>query len=340
LIKHLFSLVVAFAVLILYAFWFYFLDRRLIFLYGHRHTTPFDCDTASRYWMTGLVAGGTVFFVTVIFGMVSKQLHAYTVPGWKQVWKNACLLLTAPVLALLLFIGKPPIPPFLSLWILAVLFVSLGVALYAGSFVVRRFRQSVWGFFDGLAFAMVFQPFPLYIDYGLRRGAIAFSIFAPIIIIVICVSWLYIMPYLHKRFRQPFNSPADVFLSGMTTAYLLLPLLHYLISRPNHVRYVSNSANFFAGELWIQILAYSVAGTMLWFIGKIRKQKDFTHVTHLLLLFGVMTAAGYLIMASAMGKDTDVWVCSNGQWLRQGNPIYEKPFPEECVITMEPETGR
>ncbi len=339
MITHLFSLIIALAVLILYAFWFYFLDRRLIFLYGHRHATPFDYDTVSRYWITGLVAGGVVFFVTVIFGLVSKRLHPNTVPGWKQVWKNTCLLLTAPVLAFLLFAGKPPIPLLLSLWISGILFASLGVALYAGSFVTQRFGQSVWVFFDGLALATVFQLFPLFIDYGLRRGASAFSIIAPAIIIVICVSWLYVMTYLYKRFGQSFNTPADVFLSGMTTAYLLLPLLHYLISRPNHVRYISNSANFFAGELWIQALAYTVAGVMLWFTGKIRRQKDFTHAIYLLLLLSVMTAAGHLITTSTAGKDTNIWVCNNGHWLRQGNPVYEKPFPEECVIAMDP-TGR
>lgn len=330
---YLHSLIVSVAVFILYFLWFLVLDRRLIFLYGHRHTTPFDADTASRYWMTGLVAGGVVLLANVVSGFLLRMLYRdMELPDWRRVWKNVCFILAVPILVLLLFIGRPAIALPLSLWIMVVLFASIGLALYAGSFIVRRFRESVWLFFEGLALVPVLQILPLAIDYGIRRSLPSTFIIAPLILIFAALLWLFVMTLLHKPFKQPFASQTNIFLSGLVVLYLLLPLVHYANSRPGYIRYISNSANFFAREVWVQVAALLMAAGVLRIAGKWRKQNSERSLKTLVFWLTAFAAAGYLIMGLAAGKETDIWKCEGDRWVKQGNPPYEKPFPEECGI--------
>src|SRR4030042_4805930 len=138
------SISIAVLILSFYFLWFVFLDRRLIFLYGHMHHSPFDLFTASRHWMTGLVVSAIVLIVYTIVNLVIKRLcRDYKLPDWKIVWKYSCLILSLSLLVLLTFMGKPPMSVLLSLWILIILFSGLRLALYASNFIVNNFRQSI-----------------------------------------------------------------------------------------------------------------------------------------------------------------------------------------------------
>lgn len=328
------SALISAVILTLYSFWFVFLDRRFTFLYGHLHSTPFDFRTASRYWMTGLVAsGGVLVAYTVINLVIKKLLRNYQLSDWKTVWKYSCLILPLPLFIILTFVGKPSIPTLLSFWILVVLFAGLRLALYASDLIVSSFRQSVWAFFDGLALVPILLFIPLGIEFGLRKSLPAILIITPVVIVGIALFGLWIMTLLHKRFKQPFSSFLNVFLSGLTTAYLLLPLYHYLTSRPKHI-YISDSSNFFANSIWLQVTAFLAVTGIIWLVNKWRGKKanDFNPVKKLLFLLVLLTVVGFLTSWATTGKETDIWVCENDQWVKQGNPPYEKPFDEECGI--------
>lgn len=317
-----------------YFLWFIFLDRRYIFLYGHRHSTPFDFGTASRYWMTALVTGGIVLIAYTIVNLIIKKFrHNYQLPDWKAVWKYSCLILTLPILIFLLFIGKPIIPILLSLWILSALLSALALALYASNFIVNNFRKSIWAFFDGLALMPILQLLPLSIEYGLRKSNPSILVIAPVVLILVGLFWFWIMTFFYKRFKQSYTSSINIYLSGLTFSYLLLPLLHYLGSRPGYIRYVSDSANFFAKGVWLQAATFLVAAAVVWLVGKWRKNNaDFNPVKKLLLFLTLLAVIGYSIMGVTTGRETDIWVCEDDQWVKQGNPPYEKPFDEECGI--------
>ena len=62
------------------------------------------------------------------------------------------------------------------------------------------------------------------------------------------------------------------------------------------------------------------------------KNNDFNPVKSLLFWLTLLTVVGFLITNVTAGKETDIWVCKNDQWVKQGNPPYEKPFDEECGI--------
>jgi len=320
-------------VLALYSLWFVFLDRRFIFLYGHLHSTPFDFRTASRYWMAGLVASGVILITCTVVNLVVKKIcRHYQLPNWKVIWKYVCLILVLPLFIILTFVGKPPIPALLFLWVLVVLFAGLRLALYASNFIVTNFSQSVFAFFDGLALVPVLLFIPLGLEFGLRKSLPAVLIVAPIVIAGIALFGLWIMILFYKRFKKPYPSQINIFLSGLVSSYLLLPLLHYLSSRPGYIRYISDSANFFANKIWLQLVAFLATAGILWLVGKWRKNNDFNSVKSLLCRLTLLAVVGYSIMSLTTGKETDIWVCKDDQWVKQGNPSYEKPFDEECGI--------
>jgi hypothetical protein len=138
---------------------------------------------------------------------------------------------------------------------------------------------------------------------------------------------------LYKRFKQSFTSPLNIFLSSLTTTYLLLPLYHYLTSRPKYI-YISDSANFFANSIWLQVATFLVAFGVIWLVNRWREKKadDLNPVKKLLFLLVMLTVTGFLIIWATTGKETDIWLCKDDKWVKQGNPPYEKPFDEECGI--------
>jgi len=299
------------------------------------HHTPFDLFTASRHWMTGLVASGIVLITHTVFNLIVKKLNRnYHLTEWKSVWKYSCLILSLLLFGILIFTGKPPMPVLLSLWILVILFTGLRLVLYASNFIVTNFRQSIWLFFDGLALSPILTILSPSIAYGLRRSSSqgTYIIILPLVVIGSGLFWFWIMTILLKRFRQPYPSLLNVFLSGLTISYLLLPLLHYLESRPGYVRYITNSENFIPNNFYLQILAFLVATGMVWLVGRWRKIVNFRPAGMLLLLLILFSLGNLLINSIIVDKETDIWLCKDDKWVKQGNPPYEKPFDEECGI--------
>jgi len=322
-------------VFVFYYLWFVFLDRRLIFLYGHMHHTPFDVFTASRHWMTGFVVSGVILILYTGANLFIRKFgYSSQLPDWKIVWKYSCLILILPLLALLIFTGKPPMPVLLSLWILVVLFTGLRLALYASNFIVTNFRPAIWLFFDGLALMPAFTVLAPSVAYGLRRSLSQgiYIIILPLVVIGLGLFWFWILTLLFKRFKHPYPSLTDVFLSGLTMSYILLPLVHYVGSRPGYVRYITNSENFIPNSFWLQFVALLVATGMVCIVGRWRKVVDFIPVKTLVFSLIVFFLVSSLVTGIVTGKETDIWLCQDDEWVKQGNPPYEKPFQEECGI--------
>lgn len=299
------------------------------------HHTPFDLFTTSRHWMTGLVVSGIVLIAyTIVNLFIKRSRRGHQLQDWQIIWKYSCLILALPLLGILTFMGKPSMPVLLSLWIIIILFTGLRLALYTSNFIVTNFRQSIWLFFDGLALAPILTVLSPSIAYGLRRSSLQgiFIIILPLVVIGLGLFWFWIMTILLKRFRQPYPSLVNTFLSGLTMSYLLLPLLHYVGSRPGYVRYITNSENFIPNNFWLQILAFLVATGMIWLVGRWRKLGNFRPARMLLLLLILFSLGNLLINSMVVDKETDIWLCKDDQWIKQGNPPYEKPFKEECGI--------
>jgi hypothetical protein len=263
-------------VLALYYTWFVVLDRELIFLYGHLNATPFDASTSSRYWMTGLVAGGVILLVFTLLNLIIKKFDSnFQIPDWSKIWKKSSLIFSLPVLLILTVLGEPKITFILSVRILLVLTTALALALYAASYLLNNLRGSIWAFLDGLGIMPLLIFIPSLIDYGIRKSLPVLLFVAPLVIILSGLGWSLFVTFLYKRFKQPFTSPINILLSGLVTSYLLLPLLHYVSSRPGYVRYISNSANFFSNDIRFQAITFIIVMIVPWTVNNLR-QKSFT----------------------------------------------------------------
>ncbi|MBN1250046.1 MAG: hypothetical protein JXC32_20445, partial [Anaerolineae bacterium] len=93
-----FGLPVAVLVLGLIYLWFAVGNRAVVFLYYHDmgpvvpDTGPFSPVTRSRYWMTGLVAGGAAMVMHTVAQMVLGRLtRSHEPPRWWRIWTVAAV---------------------------------------------------------------------------------------------------------------------------------------------------------------------------------------------------------------------------------------------------------
>jgi len=284
-----------------------------------------------------LVASGIVLIGYTVFNLLAHAfIRDYRPPKWEIVWKHSVFILALPLFAMLVFLGTLPMPALLSFWILVVLFCGLALALYAGSYIAKSYRKSVWAFFDGLGLVPLFVLLPA-IGVVLQRPSLPIVLVIVIPVGAICagVFWFWIMTHVYRRFRQPFPSSFHIVLSGLAISFLVLPLLHYVTSRPGHVRYITASSNFFASNPWIQIAAFLIAVGLATAANRrrIKKKDPSAALLQRLLFVLILLVFGSLAVGSAtIGKETDIWLCKDNAWVQQGNPKYEKPFDEECGV--------
>ncbi|MGE3268378.1 MAG: hypothetical protein AB7P40_06500 [Chloroflexota bacterium] len=321
-------------VLALYALWFVVQDRRIIFLYGHLNSTPFDLQTASRYWMTGLVASGAMLVVHTSAVLLTRMAYrSYRTPDWAVVWQYSSLLLALPVLGIVALAGTPRLPPLFSAWALVVLLTGLRLALYASHCLVTDLRRTLWYFFDGLALVPVLILLPLAVEFGVRRSMPALVIVGPAMMVFIALAWLGMMTFVYQGARRAYPSPLHLLLSGLTTSYLLLPLYHYVTSRPDRTIYISNSSNFLAAADWLQVVVFLVTAGMVLCVNHWRTRltrRDVASVARVLLVLHLLIVGRMLTGYTLPLRETDIWICQDGQWVPQGSPPYARPFDDPC----------
>lgn len=294
------ALFLSFFILALFIYAFALVDRDLIFLYGHLGFGPLAEFTISRHWMTGLVIGGLVLVLYLPLNLLLKKLFKrYQFPDWANLSCYLCLYLSLPLFILLNFIAKPALPFLLNLWILVILFFALRLALYLTHFAFKNFKHYVWLTIDALSLLPVIMIVPTLLQYGLKRSYPIFGllILLPIVMLLLAWLWSVLMTWLSKRFKRPFPSSLQLFLSAMGSAYLFFPFLHYFASNPGRVLYITNSDNFFASNPLIQLGAYVLVLAMLKFLTKQRQQKndDFTATLKLFLLLAALVIINFFL---------------------------------------------
>lgn len=268
------ALGIAAVVLALFYFWFVALDRRFIFLYEHLGATPFDAETSSRYWMAGLVAAGIVLLLYAAVNLLLRRfVRAYRLPEWRAVWLMAFLPASFFLYRILADVGDPPLPWALTLVVLFVLGAGGALALYAASELVRSPRRSLWAWLDSLALLPVLLMLPLVVDFAMRRENLAL-LWLESILVLCGLAWAAVMTYAYRRFKQPYPPASQVLLAGVVSAWLLLPVLHYFISRPDNIRYISSGSNFFADSLWLELVTLALAAGVAWLVGMWRASAD------------------------------------------------------------------
>lgn len=266
--------------LTLFYYWFGVADRYAIFLYGHTATgipltEPFDALTSTRYWMAGLLGAGIILVFYTAVNWVGGRLAArrgasFGTPPWWWVWALCALPLAVGIPAITMTVNAPTLPLSLAAACAAAALAGLAVALMPGRWAAERPGDLIWLALDGAGLVTT-----LLLLRAIELPARGLSI-SPAVAWFIAIGgvaggavWLVLMSVLRRWGDQESPGAPAVFLAGVGLSYLLMPLTHYLTAGPPGFRYISNSANFFATNLWLQLLAFCVAAGLafasVWF---------------------------------------------------------------------------
>ncbi len=267
-------------VLAIYYYWFALADRYIVFLYGHTApgielTQPFDAITSSRYWMAGLAAAGVVMVLYTAANWLGGRMAArrgvsFGTPDWWRVWALCALPLAIGIPAITMTVNMPTLPLSLAAASAAAALIGLILALLPGRWAAERPTDLLWLALDGMALipALLLLRAVELPARGLSVSP-AVAWFVAIGGLVGGAVWLAILSVLRRWGGQESSGAAAIFLAGVGLSYVLMPLTHYLTAGPRGFRYITNSANFFATNPWLQLLAFATAAGLalaaVWF---------------------------------------------------------------------------
>ena len=254
----------------LFYYWFGLANRYVIFLYGHTATgialtQPFDAITSSRYWMAGLVAAGIVMILYTAINWLGGRVAArngrsFGTPPWWRVWIFCVLPLAIGIPAITMTSNAPTLPLPLAMACAAAALAGLALALLPGRWAAERPGELVWLALDGMGLIPVLLLLRA-IELPARGLSVSPNVawFFAIGGVIGGAVWLALLSVLRQWGDQKSPGAAAIFLAGLAQSYALLPLAHYLTAGPPDFRYITNSANFFATNLWLQLLALTLA---------------------------------------------------------------------------------
>ncbi|MBP6787983.1 MAG: hypothetical protein KA170_10385 [Candidatus Promineofilum sp.] len=260
-------------VLALFFHWFGLANRYVLFLYGHSApgiplTQPFDAMTASRYWMSGLVAAGAVLLLYVAANWLGGRFAAqrgrsFGAPSPWSVWRLCALPLAVGIPLITMTVNAPTLPLSLAAAATATTLAGLAVGLPAGRWAAERPGDLLWLAADGLGLvpALVLLRAVELPGRGLSVSPVV-AWGAAVAGLVAGAVWLGLLGFLRRRRRREAPGAVTLFAAGLAHSYLLLPLAHYLLAGPPGGRYISDAANFFAVNPLIQLLTLAVAAAL------------------------------------------------------------------------------
>jgi uncharacterized membrane protein (DUF485 family) len=272
-----FGLPAAGLILALFAYWFAFADRYVIFLYFHDmgprvpDTAPFSRVTASRYWMAGLVAAGAVMLLYVsanwLLGRLSKRVHA---PRWWRVWLVAALPLLLGIPAITMHANEPVLPWTLAMQVTLVTLAGLALALLPGELAARSPARLLWLAADGWGLALILLTLPHTEDFRLwlSMGS-SWPLTMSLLLMLFGLAWLLLLSFVRTWLCIPVDGSTLLFLAGCCVAYLLLPFVHHTLATDGYF-YLTNSDNFFARGLGAQLWAWLATALVAWSIVRLR----------------------------------------------------------------------
>lgn len=261
---------ISLTILVLFYYWFAVADRYIIFLYGHSAsgmplTQPFDALTSSRYWMAGLVAAGIVLVLYTAANWLGGRLaarrgHTFATPDWRRVWALCVVPLAIGIPAITMTANTPTLPfPLAAACVVSTL-AGLALALLPGRWAAQRPTDLVWLAVDGWGLIPILVLLRA-IELPSRGLSVSPTLAWSVAIgsVIGGAIWLAIISVLRQWGGYAIPGAAAIFLSGLAQSYLLMPLVHYLTAGPRGFRYISNSVNFFATNLWLQLVAIATA---------------------------------------------------------------------------------
>lgn len=268
-------------------YWFALADRYVIFLYNHDmpplypDTSPFSRITSSRYWMAGLVASGVVLvFYTSVNLLLGWRSTDFRPPGWWQVWALSAIPLAVFIPIMTMNTNRPALPLAYALLVTLVTLLGLALALSPG----RVAAQSPAGLFtlalDGfglMLIVLIVSQIPRLIELS-SRGLTGFLIVA---FLGMAAGFFLLLSstIIYKWRGWTIPGSFTVLIAGLCVAYPLMALVHHLyVGLTDGYFYISDSDNFFATNLWPNLLAWIVAAAIVLAMTNLRRHQTVQHL--------------------------------------------------------------
>lgn len=236
----------------IYYYFFGYADRRVVFLYDHLGFTPFDQITAGRYWMAGFITSG---FLSVLYLILQLAIRILKLPvmSWKKVFTLMVIPLNTGIIIIVMTAGEPELGLFIA--------ISSALALTAGIFLgfslVDNLMTNVKSTSLFLLFGLGMVP-SLILFKALElpgKGILAFNVSLLIAVISVTAGLLWLLT-CHWVFRKYRPKWPDVVKGALVTAYLGLPVLHYLAATPKGIPYITSADNFFADNMILRLITW------------------------------------------------------------------------------------
>jgi hypothetical protein len=264
-------------VLALLVYWFGIADRYIVFLYNHGmpplypDTSPFSRITASRYWMAGLVASGAVLVLYSAFTWFAGRMRkGYLPPPWYDVWLVCGPLFLFLIPAITMGMGAPPLPWSNAGAVTLAALLGVALALVPGKMAAERPSNLLWLAADGWGLALILITLAQLDDIGRwLSGGIDWRVILSLVILGLGAGWLLLLTAV-RAWRGVFVGDfVSLALAAACVTYLFLPLLHHVFGSDGYF-YISDSDNFFAGSVAMQLIAWGITAVIIWLLLALR----------------------------------------------------------------------
>ncbi len=259
------------------AYWFGWANRYIVFLYEHAGAGPFDPITTGRYLMASLVASGgaTVVYAAGCWAwgrLAARPGLGWAPPVWWRVWLWAALPVGAGVAAIAMTLGSPTLPPPLALACAFAALVGLAGAAVPGAPAARAPVGLVWLAADAATLAvplLLLRTVAPEMQRLLGR-TVALAVAGGSVLLALGGS--AIIGWLRRLRGRPNPSAMALYAGGLIEAYLLLPVLHYLLSDPGGPYYITATENVFPHSVPLQVGVLAAVGGLAWCLACLRRR--------------------------------------------------------------------
>ena len=188
-----------------------------------------------------------------LLGWRSKTFHA---PLWWRVWLVATPLLFLGIPAITMGFSEPVLSWTLAIKVTLVTLSGVALALLPGELAARNPGRLLWLAADGWGLALIVLTLPHLEDFRLwlstGRG---WQLTMGLVLMLSGLLWVLLLSFLRARLQISIDRIMTLFLAGCCVAYLLIPLVHHMLDTDGYF-YLTNSDNFFARGLGIQLVAW------------------------------------------------------------------------------------
>lgn len=234
-----------------YIYLFTFADRKIVFLYDHLRSTPFDVRTTGRYWMVGLVLSGFLTIAYLVLKLIIKLIPNSEESNWKAILKISCVPLALGIVIITMNFGEPQMTFLIAISSAASLIFGLIIGLSVVDDLILNFTSTLIYIIMGLGMVPFLTLFRVLELPSKHVVTLTTATFVSVLSIIGGLFWI-IITNNHKVKILPIN----IIKGTLIISYLGGPVLHFLFVTTNRIPYITASSNFFADNYLLRITTW------------------------------------------------------------------------------------